>query len=234
MSYTARQAIIKAYYLSGLYSRRLETVDGGDVTFGLELLNDLLADNTVDSPLIPFYKEHTFDTEENVRVYYVEGLVEIATETFSSGQTRYGTQYLSRRNFFGTSRQENVSSLPFSWHSERALDGTNIYLYPLPSAVYTVTLWGRFALTEAATLDTDLSLIYERNYRNYMIYKLSQLICQQNQIPMPDGVEAELTKLEEKCTYTSPVDLTVTKISTLSSNSIVVDLPNPLWTGWLP
>src|ERR1700742_4428793 len=106
MAYSARQLITEAYYLSGLYSRRLETLDGADISFGLKLLNDLIADKTVDITLIPFYREYQVSTVQGESIYYITGLVEIETETFNIQDTRFGTQRLSRKEFFGYSRQD--------------------------------------------------------------------------------------------------------------------------------
>ncbi len=234
MAYLAREAITRAYWKSGLYSRRLQTVDGADMTDGLDLLNNLIADKTVDIGLIPFYKEYEFPTVAGTDVYLVANLVDIDTETFNIQSTRFGTRKLSRSLFFAISRQDGVRSLPTSWHPERVKGGTNIYMYPVPDEAYTIKIWGKFALDQAASLDTDLSLTYEQNYINYMIYKLAKFICDENQITFLPGPSQQLMTYEKNLNYISPIDLTVNKVSTLNTQYTMVDLPNPLFNGWVP
>jgi hypothetical protein len=234
MAYTARQVITKAYYLSGIYARRLETVDGADMTLGLELLNDLLGDKTADYSLIPFYKKYTFNTIAQTASYFIDSLLDIETETFNIGLTRFSTKRLSRKQFFDVPQSDNVYSLPQTWHPERSLNGTTIYFYPVPDAVYSITLFGKFALSEVPTFETDISLVYEKVYRNYIAYKLAQIICDENQLSLADPIMRQLAEYERKLEYQSPIDLTMRKISTLSSGYSGVELPNPLWNGWLP
>jgi len=54
MVYTARKLITKAYYLSQVISRSLQTVTAEQVTDGLELLNALIDFKRSDLRLIPY------------------------------------------------------------------------------------------------------------------------------------------------------------------------------------
>src|ERR1700679_2338430 len=109
MAYTALELITNAYYLSGIVSRQLQTVSGQQISDGLYLLNALLAVKTADKRLIPYYTT------------YSQNLIEIETMSFNLNNVRYAMNNVPRRKYFGQPRVNNIDTLPFSWHMERAL-----------------------------------------------------------------------------------------------------------------
>ena len=60
MAYTAAELVNRAWYLSGIVGRNLETVSGQQATDGLFLLNTLLSFKATDLRLIPYYKRYQF------------------------------------------------------------------------------------------------------------------------------------------------------------------------------
>jgi len=212
MAYTARQLITRAYYLSQIVSRQLQTPDGDQITDGLYLLNALLDVKGSDLRLIPYFQEYDFPAVAGQERYFVPNLLFADTLTFNIGVIRYAMTNLTRRQYFGTPRVDNIQTLPFSYHVERCLDGANIYLYFLPAANYAMRLWGKFGLTDV-TLDTDLSLIYDTYYIEYLRYALAEYICCEWGSTFPDECKMKFMEIRKKLMDINPPDLSLNKKS---------------------
>lgn len=214
MAYTTTQLITGAYYLSGITARLLQSVTGDQLTDGLDLLNDMLSMQSVNQRMIPYFKQHDFDGVVGQELYFIENMIEIQTLTFNIGDVRYSMMPVERKIYFGAGRVNNVESLPFNYHMERVLGGSNLYVYYLPNQVYTFSLWGKFALDQAA-LGQDLSQIYDRFYITYMKYLLAEYICSSyNVVFQPQSAE-KLRQFEKTLRDLSPYDLATQKLSTL-------------------
>jgi hypothetical protein len=92
--------ISNAYYLSGILSRGFETISSEQTTDGLELLNDIIAEKSITTSLIPYYSHTTFDTVEGQSEYEVPGLMDIRELTFSIDNVRY-QMTLASHDFLG-------------------------------------------------------------------------------------------------------------------------------------
>ncbi len=211
MAYTALQLITNAYYLSQIVARELQTVSGTQINDGLLLLNDILVIKGTDKRLIPYYQRYTFNTIGGVEDYFIENLIAVDTLTFNLGVVRYSMQEMSRRDFFGSPRVDNIQSLPFSYREERELDGTRLYLYFVPDQVYVMKLSGKFGLTEVA-INTDLTLTYDRYYIEYLRHELANYICSEWGQTLPDGVRAKYEEIRKKLMDVSPSDLSIQKL----------------------
>lgn len=234
MTYSARKLITKAYYLSGKVIRDFQTVGGSDIIDGLELLNALLSFKTANQRLIPYFKEHLFEAEIGEKEYFIEGLISIETFTFAlNDAVRFGTSNLSRRQFFGRSIPLNVRSLPGEWHAERTKGGTNLFLYFTPDQEYPLAIWGKFGL-EDVTLDEDLSEVYDQYYIDYLRYGLAQYIAAENGIMLQPQIQAQLKSYEDMITDISPIDLTMSKVSTLGGRTPLSWPYINLANGWVP
>ena len=82
MAYTTLQLINNAYYESGIVSRGFETVGGQQATDGLQFLNDLLQDKTVENGLIPYYQKYNFNAVAGQETYIIQDLIEVDTFVF--------------------------------------------------------------------------------------------------------------------------------------------------------
>lgn len=218
MAYTVTQLITRAFYLSQVVSRELETVSGQQLTDGLTWLNALLSLKSAHSRLIPYYQQTEFNAVNGQEEYFVENLVQPETLTFNIGPVRYSTQYQSRKPYFGSGRVDNITSLPFNWHFERVLGGSNIFLYFVPNTDYPIKIWGKFGF-DNVTLNQDLLLLYDEYYIDYLRYRLALRICSEFGIPMQPQTMGELEELEEAMTDVSPPDLTLTKYSSLQGET---------------
>lgn len=212
MAETALQLITKSFYLSQIVSRQLQTVSGDQITQGLELLNALLAIKGSDLRLIPYFQRYDFPTVAGQEEYFIDNLLLVDAITFNLGSVRFPMQEMTRYEFFGTPRVDNIQSLPFSYRCERELDGMRIFLYFPPNAVYTVKLSGKFGLT-SVTLHQDMSLTYDGFYREYLRFALAEYLCLDYGATMPEPAKMKLNEITKKLLDTSPKDLSIQKRS---------------------
>ncbi len=155
MPYTVIELINGAYYTSGVVSREFQTVQGSQLNDGLGFLNDILTDKTVEDDMIPYYQRLSFPTRPGASEYFIPNLIEIGTLVFFINTVRYQMTEIPRRNFFGSSRANNIQSLPFTWHVERKFGGATLFLYFNPDTNFPLEVWGLFRLAEVA-INQDL------------------------------------------------------------------------------
>ncbi len=210
MAYTALQLITRAYYLSQVVSRDLQTVSASQTTDGLYLLNALLEYKSTDLRLIPYFQRYEFDTVQGTEEYFVENLLYVDSLTFSLQDVRYSLIENTRKEFFDGPRIENVQSLPYCYRVERELGGSRIFLYFVPDAVYTMKLSGKFGFT-SVSLTTDLSLTYDAYYIEYLRYSLAQEITEEWGVTFPDQSKKKLDSMQKKLMEVSPPDLSIQK-----------------------
>ena len=233
MAYTTLQLINNAYYESGIVSRNFETVGGQQANDGLQFLNDVIADKTVENNLIPYYQKHDFPAVIGQEMYFIQDLIEIDTFVFYINTIRYQTQNRARREYFGSSRADNIQSLPGSWHLERCFGGANLFIYFKPSQTFPLTIWGQFRLQQVA-INQDLSLTLDRFYINYLKYNLAVRLCDEYNYNVPPGVQKQFAKYEDNISKKSgPMDMQFIKLSSLQKrggiNYGIVNLGH----GWI-
>ena len=233
MAYTTLQLINNAYYESGIVSRGFETVSGQQATDGLQFLNDLIDDKTVDNGLIPYYTEYDFNAVIGQEMYFIPNLINMDTFVFYIDTVRYQTQNRGRREYFGTSRADNIQSLPGSWHLERCFGGANLFIYFLPDQNFPLTIWGQFRLQEVA-LNQDLSLTLDRFYINYLKFDLAARLCAEYNYTVPPGVAKALNKYVIDISKKSgPMDLKLVKLSSLQRRGSINYGQVNLGHGWV-
>lgn len=120
MAYTALQLINRAFYLSQIVSRQLQTVTGDQVADGLYLLNALFDVKGSDLRLIPYFQQYEFITNSGQEEYFVPGLLYCDSMTFNIGQVRYPMIEMTRKQYFSTARIDNITTLPWSYRVERS------------------------------------------------------------------------------------------------------------------
>jgi len=233
MAYTTLQLINNAYYESGIVSRGFETVSGQQATDGLQFLNDLIDDKTVDNGLIPYYTQYDFIAVIGQEKYYIPNLINIDTFVFYIDTVRYQTDNRGRREYFGTSRADDIQSLPGSWHLERCLGGANLFMYFLPDQAFPLEIWGQFRLAEVV-INQDLSLTLDRFYINYLRYDLAVRLCAEYNYSVPPGVQKAYDKYVIDISKKSgPMDLKLTKLSSLQRRGSINYAQVNLGHGWV-
>lgn len=232
MAYSTAKLISNAYYASGIVSRQFENVTGQQESDGLMFLNDLIADKTVESGLIPYYEQHDFTAVEGQEKYFIENLIAVDTFTFFIDSVRYSTEWKGRRNYFGQARADDIRSLPGSWHVEREHKGASIYIYFKPDQAYPLTIWGQFRLA-SVTLNQDLELTLDRFYINYLKFDLANRLCDEYSFNVPPGVSRELKRYRDMISKKSgEIDLRMQKLSTLKRRGGINYGQANLGKGW--
>ena len=233
MAYTALQLISRAYFLSGVVSRELQTVSPAEESDGLYLLNALLDIKGSDLRLIPYYLPYNFNTVAGQEMYFIPNLLAVDTMTFNLGPVRYSLREQTRSEYFATARVDNINSLPFQYRVERQLDGANVYLYFWPSQVYIMNLWAKFGLTDV-TLTTDLSLTYDAFYIEYLRFALAEYICTEYGQSFPEQSMKKYDEIRKKLMDISPADLSIRKASYFNRGTGMDWQQINLTTGWVP
>lgn len=218
MAYTTNQLIAGAYYAAGVVSREFETVGGSQITDGLQWLNDILTEKSVDQDMIPYETTYNANFIIGQEMYFIPGLIQVDTLTFFLDSVRYAMIYEARNAYFGASRVQNINTLPFEWYFERQFGGGNLYIYFTPDQNYAMEIHGIFNL-QAVALGQDLSLTYDQFYLTYLRYALADRICAEFAYTTPENVVRELSKYQAFINKNSRlIDLRMNKTSTLQKN----------------
>lgn len=210
-----RELITGALYLSGVVARGAETTDGQEIKDALTLLNDILGERNSTGRFLPYYDIQNFNAVIGQEEYFVDNLVEIETLTVTLQDVRFSMRWVSRDEYFGGSRVNNIKSLPFSYHAERGINketfvpGMRIWTYWEASQDdYIFEVVGRFSL-DSVSLDTVISDKLERFYLSYLKYKLAHRFCHFMGYGFDPDKMMELNKLQDQCNDVSPVDTTL-------------------------
>ncbi len=233
MPYPALELITRAFYLSKVVSRSLQTVTGAQATEGLALLNELLDFKGSDLRLIPYFTYDTFNTVAGQETYSIPNLLSVDNMTFDYQSVRYPMRQLSREKYFGTARVNNITGFPFTYRVERQLDGADIYIYFLPQQVFTMNLWGKFGLTSVA-LNTDLLTVYDEYYIAYLRYALANYICDEYGLEFPAQAKERLEVMIKKLTDVSPPDMSCLYYNYFDDTPAIDYQIANLSYGWLP
>lgn len=220
MPYQVTQLISRAYNIAGIIGKEYETISGNQLNEGLELLNEVLSSKTANQRLIPYYSAYTFTGVIGHEEYFIPDLVLAETLTFSIATVRYSMRSVTRREYFGTSRANDVDSLPFIYHCERTLNGTNLFMYYTPNEAYVFILEGKFSLSEVV-LGQDLLVTLDQYYIDYLKYALAEYVCQEYNITLQPQAVKRLDQLEAAIFDISPIDFTTSKISMLQKGGAI-------------
>lgn len=233
MAYTAQQLITRSWYLSGIVARNLQTPTGDQITDGLDLLNSFLDFKQIEVDLVPYWNYIELTLVPDQEYYYLPYVSQIESATFNIGTVRYPMNSTSRTNYFGSSRVDNISSLPFSWNYNRELGGGTLSLYFKPAEAYKLKLMVNLFLVDVK-LDTDLTDIsrdvpytfiqgsnqgYDTSYIEYLRYGLAKLMCSEYGVTFNPESEKILLSYQRKLMYMSPPDLSMKKATILASDS---------------
>ncbi len=216
MTMLAQTLITRAWYLSGIVARNLQTVTGDQITDGLNMLNALLDFKQIETELVPYYEyDETLVTTPGQEKYFIEHCAAIESVTFNLDVVRYPMEYVTQRNYFGSARVDNISSLPFSYTFNRKRNGGDLYMYFLPEGEFPIKIFGKFFLTDV-DLDTDMETIYDRSYIEYLRYALAQYMCSEFGVEFNPQSDLILKQYQRKLMYVTPPDLSAKKQTILA------------------
>lgn len=233
MPYTAQELITRSWFLSGIVARNLQVPTGDQIYDGLQMLNDLLNFKQIETDLIPYWTYIEMPLVANQEFYFLPYVAAIESATFNIDVVRYPMDSTSRRIYFGSSRVDNISTLPFNWNYNRALGGGNLALYFKPETAYPCKMMVKIFLVDV-DLTTDLTNLSEivpytfinssnqgldTSYIEYLRYALAQYMCSEYGVLFNPESEKILTSYKRKLMYVSPPDLTVIKTSILCAEN---------------
>jgi hypothetical protein len=234
MAYLAQDLITRAYYLSGIVARNLQTPTGDQINDGLQMLNALLDFAQIETECIPYYTYNTsFTTVAGQETYFITNCAQIESVTFNLGVVRYPMNYVTQRKYFGSARVDNISTLPFSYTYVREKGGGDLYMYFLPESTYQLKIFGKFFLTDV-TLNTDLTTVYDTSYIEYLRYRLAQYICSEFGVEFNPQSERILSVYKRKLMYITPPDLSAKKTSILQNTPGLNYGDFSIGLGWRP
>jgi hypothetical protein len=187
MAYLAETLVERSLYLSGIVSRQLQTPTGNQISDGLQLLNALLNYKQIETDLIPYETYIELNTVSNQEYYFLPNIASVELGTFNIGPVRYPMDFTSRQNYFGSSRVDNIDTLPFNWNFNRGEGGGTLSLYFLPSSVWSLKLMVKFFLSDVVLTD-DLTNIFA---------------------PLASGFVSSITLDQPGSGYTSPPTVTI-------------------------
>lgn len=216
MSYTVTKLITEAFKIATITPREFEVIEGAQLNDGLGYLNDILAEKTVDSDMIPYVTKYDLTLVSGTDEYFIENLIEIETFTFKEDTVRYGTYNQHRNSFEGSPRALGITSLPFIWNYERELGGGRLRLYFVPDKNYESQIFGIFRL-DSVTINQDLEETLDRFYIAYLKFTLAERVCIEYGYDVPPGVLGQNLFYRKAISKKSALlDLTMVKRSTLS------------------
>jgi hypothetical protein len=234
MAYTAQTLVTRAWYLSGIVARNLQTVTGDQITDGLFLLNAILDWKQIQTDLIPYWTYVTnLTTIPNQETYFLPNILEIETVTFNIDVVRYPMDYTTHSIYFGSGRVDNISTLPFNWTWNRSLGGGTLYLYFLPDGFYPLKIFCKMGLQEV-TLQEDMLSVYDPSYIEYLRYSLAQYMCSEYGVLFNPESAKILQSIERTLMYVTPPDLSRRSVSILTKGSGINWGDVNIGRGWRP
>lgn len=234
MTYLASNLIADAYYLSGIVSREFETPTGAQMSDGLRLLNNVLADRTVDESTIPYTSKYLLNAVAGTAEYFIPDCIDIDIFVFYINSLRYQTRNQQRTDFRGSFRPVNIQSLPWNWNFERKLNGGTLSLYFVPDVTYPLEIWGSFRLSSVTEFQ-DLSLTLDQFFTNFLQFLLAERLCQFNSYKVPMDVAMQLERYYKWIgNNTNIMDLRMQKLSSLNGGEAINYAIVNLSGGWLP
>ena len=239
MAYSANKLITTAFYLSSVRSKDFMNVGGDDISVGLDLLNKVLAGASANTRMIPYYKEYETPALIGVEKYFIPGLVEPLSMTFNMGPVRFSTSRITRQKYHGTSRIDGVISLPTTCSFERRLNGSDMYVQFLPADNYPFKIWGKFALDSITFggehgLDSDLSLVYDLWYIDYLENLLAKRLCSFYGQPMNPEIQNTLNTIAANINDMNPLDMSSGKINRYDDTPVFNWITEQLSNGYIP
>lgn len=247
---TAQQLITRSWFLSGIVARNLQVPTGDQITDGLYILNALLDFKQIETDLIPYYTYIEMPAVPGQEFYFLPYVALVESLTFNINVVRYPMESVTRTNYYGSARVDNISSLPFSWNYDRALGGGNLGVYFLPESNYPLKMIVKIFLVDVS-LDTDLTNItevvpytfinsanqgYDTSYIEYLRYALAARMCEEYGVEFAPQAMRTLQAYQRKLMYMEPPDLSMKKSTILqASNQVGYNWGDVnLGMGWRP
>jgi len=231
------ELVNELWFLSGIVSDGYEIPTARQSKSGLRFINTILGEKSTDGNGIVYVTHLTIPTVIGQEEYFVPGLITLEELTFDLDTTlRYPMNKRSRSEYFGTMRTEDTTSLPYSYHFERVLDGAKIYVYFKPDKAYPLNITGKFSNPTNLKLDDDILTSLDDYYVSYLRYEGARRACNNDGTPYnPENITI-LEDLKSKIDVAPGIDVTPVRNRKRGKSDFRVasDTSHNLFNGWIP
>ncbi len=228
----AAEIISTAWYLSKIVPRSLDSVSGEQGADGFFWLNSLLSEQSNTGKYLIYYTHYQLNLVVGQETYFIPGGVVLETATFNIDSVRYQMNLDNRRHYFGAPRVDNIQALPFNWYWETVLGGINLYTYFLPQQAFPAKLTGKFGLALITDPSFDFNTITDLFYQTYLAFLLAERLCTWYGVSASTGVIAQIKAFKNQLADRNYIDLTISKISTYSTQDAMTYAQANLGKGW--
>lgn len=166
-----------------------ETASAAEAMDALESLNDMLASWSAAALVVPVKTAQVL-TVASPAVPLETRPVRIVGAWINDGASDLQMSLLGQAEYLGIT-DKGLSGLPSSLYYDEAYPTASIFLYPVPDRAYALTLQRWDALTQIATLDTEISLPGE--YREALATNLAIRLAPEYGTSVPQEVAALAT-----------------------------------------
>jgi len=217
MARTVNRLIEQSFRKAGLFTQD-RSIDGYKVTEALDMLNDILDENSAEPSYVAFYEVLTFPMTAGKREYSIGtnvgndvvhnrmcSLKEVALITTD---TRYPVKIIDDREYYSVVYYESASGRPSSVFLQNEIGQSNLIFISSPDIAYDCEVKAKFILSNL-TLNTDITNVppYYRQYLKYSLAKeLALEYMPKNWTP---AHESRLVKLENHLRMMNDYDVTL-------------------------
>lgn len=182
---TARQIIEQAARKLNILGRG-QTLPAEEASAILDELNDLLGSWSVEGGLVYQDVQETFNLSSTQNQYTIGTGGDFNTERPYVITTAFVTQVGSNTDYpleiynirqYAEIQQKDTQGIPEAFYYDNNFPLGNVFLYPQPSANYTLTLYSRKPLTSFTTLNTNIDL--PPGYKRALVNNLAVEIAAQ-------------------------------------------------------
>lgn len=204
------ELVNELWFLSGIVSDQYEIPTARQSKSGLRFINTILGEKSMDGNGIVYVTHTTIPLVTGQELYNIPGLITLEELSFQlDTNLRWPTRVKSRSEYFSNIRVDDITTLPLTYHYERAKGGGNIYLYPKPDQSYTLNITGKFENPTNLKLDDDILTSFDDYYVSYLRYEGARRACNNDGTPYNPENQRILQELRSKIEVTPGIDTTM-------------------------
>lgn len=188
---TARQIIEQAMRKINVLGRG-QTLSADEAASALDTLNDLLGSWSVEGGLVYQDVQETFSLTSAISYNIGTGgdfnttkPYEINAVYVTQGSTDYPLKNYSKEQYANLS-DKDTGAIPEFYYYDNNHPLANIFLFPAPAGVTSITIYSRKPLTSFTTLTTDVDL--PSGYKRALVNNLALDLCSEYEKPLSEAL----------------------------------------------
>jgi len=181
MARTVNRLIEQSFRKAQLYTQD-RIIEGYKITEALDMLNDILDENSAEASYVAFYQLLTFAMTPGKREYTIgrnvgndivnNRLVELKHVSLIASETRYPVRIITDNDYYSVIYYESAAGRPSSVFSQNEIAQTTLIFISKPDIAYTCEVKGKFILSDLE-LNTDIENVPPYFYQ-YLKYALAK------------------------------------------------------------